>query len=308
MAVLTAKGIASLNIELLTRSLVLPMTVSRIPGGDYSGPNGGTITVRVPQPGAARTQTNPGDTITYDDVTEIPVDVSLAHLYHGKLVSDQELTYSIEDFGRQISRVQVDAVATGAEDKVAAVMNALTADASFAATPSAADTKEIVLAARKFLTDSDCPSTSRWLAASSDVINRLLLVEDFVRVDASGSNSALRNAVVGRIFGMNVVESNALDAGEAVAYHESGFAFANRTPVTPRGAVDSAAVTEQGIGLRHIFQYVPDKLSDASVVSTFAGAAAVYENGTGTNGTTRKRFFKLDGGEVESSSSSSSSS
>jgi hypothetical protein len=293
MAVLTAKGIASLNIELLTRSLVLPMTVARIPGGDYSGPNGGTITVRVPQPGASRTQTNPGDTITYDDVTEIPVDVTLSHLYHGKLVSDQELTYSIEDFGRQISRVQVDAVATGAEDKLAAVMNALSSDAALDATASDDDTKEIVLAAREFLTESNAPSSNRWLAASPQVITRLLQVDEFVRVDASGSNNALRNAVVGRIFGMNVVESNALDSGEAVAYHESGFAFANRTPVTPRGAVDSAAVTEQGIGLRHIFQYVPDKLSDASVVSTFAGAAAVYEDGTGTDGSTRKRFFKI---------------
>lgn len=307
MAVLTAKGIASLNIELLTRSLVLPMTVSRIPGGDYSGPNGGTITVRVPQPGASRTQAAAGDTITYDDVSEIPVDVSLAHLYHGKLVSDQELTYSIEDFGRQVSRVQVDAVATGAEDALATVMNALTADASFAASPSDADTIGVVLAAREFLTNSNAPASDRWLACSPEVVTRLLQVDEFVRADASGATTALRNAVVGRIFGMNVVESNGLDAGEAVAYHQSGFVFANRTPVTPRGAVDSAAVTEQGIGLRHIFQYVPDKLSDASVVSTFAGAAAVYENGTGTNGSTRKRFYKI-GSESSSSSSSSSSS
>lgn len=303
MAVLTAKGIASLNIELLTRSLVLPMTVARIPGGDYSGPNGGTITVRVPQPGASRTQAAAGDDITFDDVTEVPVDVSLSHLYHGKLVSDQELTYSIEDFGRQISRVQVDAVATGAEDKLAAVMNTLTADDSFAFTPTEADTKGVVLAAREFLTESNAPATNRWLACSPQVITRLLQVDEFVRVDASGSSTALRSAVVGRIFGMNVVESNALDTGEAVAYHESGFVFANRTPVTPRGAVDSAAVSEQGIGLRQIFQYVPTKLSDASVVSTFAGAAAVYENGTGTNGSTRKRFYKI-GSDASSSSSS----
>lgn len=295
MAVLAAKGIAALNIELLTRSLVLPMTVSRIPSADYSGPNGGTITVRVPQPGAARTQTNPGDTITYDDVTEIPVDVTLSHLYHGKLVSDQELTYSIEDFGRQVSRVQIDAVATGAEDKIAAVMNALTSDATFDFAASDADTKAVLLAARKFLSDSKCPAADRYLAVSSSVMNRILTHPDFTRADAlgGGPSTALREATIGRIFGMTVVESVALDAGEAVAYHKSGFAFANVTPVKPRGAVDSATATAGGIGLRHIFQYVPDKLSDASVVSTFAGAAAVYENGTGTNGSTRKRFFKI---------------
>lgn len=306
MAVLTAKGIAALNIELLTRSLVLPMTVSRIAGTDYSGPNGGTITVRVPQPGASRTQAAAGDDITFDDVSEIPVDVTLSHLYHGKLVSDQEMTYSIEDFGRQVSRVQVAAVATGAEDKLAAVMNALTADSSFAASASEADTKDQLQAAREFLTRSNCPSSDRFLAASPEVVTRLLDVDEFVRADAlgDGRSTAIRDAIVGRIYGLTVVESNGLDAGEAVAYHRSGFAFANVTPVAPRGATDSATASAGGIGLRHIFQYVPTKLSDASVVSTFAGAAAVYENGTGTNGSTRKRFFKL--GTDESSSSSSS--
>lgn len=303
MAVLTAKGISALNIELLTRSLVLPMTVSRVPGGDYTGPNGGTITVRVPQPGAARTQTNPGDTITYDDVTEIPVDVTLSHLYHGKLVSDQELTYSIEDFGRQISRVQIDAVATGAEDKLAAVMNALTADATVDGTGAQSDA--VLQEAREFLTRALCPAGSRFLAASPEFVTSILKNDKFVKVNESGSSSAMRQAVVGTIYGLTVVESAGLDAGEAVAYHQSGFVFANRTPVKPRGATDSATSTASGVGLRQIFQYVPDKLSDASVVSTFAGAAATYENGTGTNGSTRKRFYKIATDESSSSSSSS---
>ena len=34
--------------------------------------------------------------------------------------------------------------------------------------------------------------------------------------------------------------------------------------------------------MRQIFQYVPDKLSDATVVSTFAGAVAVPDNDSGT--------------------------
>lgn len=293
MAVLTAQGISALNIELLTRSLVLPMTVSRVPGGEYSGPNGGTITVRVPQPGTAREQATAGATITYDDVTEIPVDVSLTHLYHGKLVSDEEMTYSIENFGRQISRVQVDAVATGAEDELASVMNALTATDEFALTATEADTEGVILAARETLGEANCPSGSRYLAVSPSIATRLLSVDKFTKVNEAGSSSALRQAVLGSIYGFTVVESNALTTDTAVAYHSSGFCFANRTPVAPRGAVDSATASAGGVGLRHIFQYVPDKLSDASVVSTFAGAAAVYENGTGSDGTTVKRFVKL---------------
>lgn len=294
MAVLTSQGISRVAIELLTRSLVLPNTVTRIPGAEFAGANGDTITVRVPQPGSARTQATPGATITYDDVTEIPVDVTLEHLYHAKRITDEELSLTLRDFAAQVTRVQVDAVASGAEDELADVMNALTADASFAATATDADTIAKIIAARTALGENNAPAGNRFLAVSPDIAGRILAVEQFSKVSEAGTSSALRDAVIGRLYGFTVVESNGLDAGTAVAYHRSGFVFANRTPVRPRGAVDSATATVSGVGLRHIFQYQPDILSDASVVSTFAGAAAVYENGTGTNGTTRKRFYKLD--------------
>jgi hypothetical protein len=292
MAVLTAQGISSLAIELLTRSLVLPSTVSRIPGGEFAGANGDTITVRVPQPGSARTQATSGATITYDDVTEIPVDVSLSHLYHGKLVSDEEMSLQLEDFGRQITRIQVDAVATGAEDELTTVMNALAADSSFALSGSDTDTEDAIIAASETLDSNNAPAGDRYLAVSPQIKSRILKILD--AADKAGDASALRRAVIGQLYGFTVVASNALTAGTALAYHRSGFAFANRVPVAPRGANDSATATAGGVGLRQIFQYVPDKLSDASVVSTFAGAAAVYEDGTGTNGSTIKRFYKLD--------------
>ena len=160
MAVLTAQGISSLAIELLTRLLVLPMTASRVPGGEFAGSNGDTITVRVPQPSTARTQSTPGGTITYDDVDEVAVDVTLAHLYHAKLVSDEELSLNLEDFGRQITRVQVAAVATRAENQMATVMNNLSSDLTVEVDGSNID--EVILEARELLGRNDVPLTDRW--------------------------------------------------------------------------------------------------------------------------------------------------
>lgn len=286
MAVLTAKGISSVAVELLTRSLVLPMTVARIPGGEYSGPNGGTRTVMVPQPSTARTQASRGATITYDDVTEVPVDVTLSHLYHAKLVSDEELSLDLVNFGTQVTRVQVQAVAAAAEDTLATAMNGLAADLTIAADGSDIEAK--ILEAREMLGRNDVPADNRYLAVSPEVATFLLALPNLSQVDQSGSPSALRDAVIGRYRGFTVVESSALTAGTAVAYHSSGFAFASRLPVTPRGANETATAQAGGIGLRQIFQYVPDKLSDASVVSTFAGASVVTDSGG-----TRKRAIKL---------------
>jgi len=290
MAFLTAQGISSVAIELLVRELVLPRTVSMIPGGEFAGHNGDTITVRVPQPGTARTQSSPGDSITYDDIDEIPVNVTLSHLYHGKRISDEELSLDIESFARQVTRVQVAAVATGAEDTLTTVMNDQSADASFASSEDTDDTLDKIYGAREFLGNKNAPPGDRYLAVSPEIASRILKV--LVNREVPDTDGALRNAVLGNIAGFTVVESNGLDSGTAVAYHRSGFAMANRTPVEPRGATDSSTATSQGLGVRHIFQYSPDILSDTSVVSTFAGSAAVVDSDDTAPDV--KRFYKLD--------------
>ncbi len=356
MALLNAQGISALVVELLARSLVLPRTVARVPGSDFGGPNGATVTIRVPRRRTALEQATPGATITYADVDETPVSLTVHHLYDATRISDEDLRLTIEDFGRQISAPQAAAVAEGAEDELAAVMNGLTsivlttsaaaddeidtatahgfivgdkirfaglvggaglsngtpywvvtvADAdtfevsatpggavlnfttditagtvakwaalSFDATPDPAADDAVVLAAREQLTNNDVPAGRRFLAVSPQIATRLLAVDKFSKVDDSGSPSALREAVLGRLYGLTVVESNGLDPGEGVAYHESAFAFATLSPALPQGASSAAAMTVQGIAARQVFDFDPSILSDVSVVSTFAGATLV---------------------------------
>jgi hypothetical protein len=176
-------------------------------------------------------------------------------------------------------------------------MNDLGASGSFAASASDDDTRTVILAAREAITRNLAPFDNRYLAVSPEITSRMLLVPEFVKVNESGSTDALRNAIIGRIYGFTVVESAALDAGTAIAYHQSGFVFANRTPIAPRGAFDSAVATQGGIGMRQIFQYDPDILSDRSVVSTFAGASAVKDDLSGGSESTPSdelRFYKID--------------
>lgn len=277
MAVLTSQGVATTAVGLLSRSIVLPNTVTRVTRDDYPAGNGAVVTLRVPSPGSSRTQASAGATITYDDVTETGVDLTLSHLYNAKRVTDQELTYSLVDFGTQITSVQVDAVARGAEDLLAAAMNGVTSEDTFALTASDADTIQTLLNARQQLSAANVPAGDRFLAVSPEIATRLLSLEGLRDASQAGDSGALRSATIGQLFGFTVVESNALTAGSAVAYHRTAFAFANVLPATPRGATDTATASFGGVALRHIFQYQPDILSDASVVSTFAGASKVAD-------------------------------
>lgn len=283
---LTAKQISRLAVALLNRSIVLPNTVSKIPGAEYGGPNGGTVTVMVPTPLAAREQVTPGTQITWDDVAETPVDVAVKHLYSAVKVTDEDLTLKLVDYGRQVGMNQVQAVARKAEDQIAAAMNGLAADASFAATATDADTEAWILAARQALSEADVPAGDRWFAVSPDIATRVLSVENFTKVDSSGSDTALREGTLGRLYGFTFVESNGLTPGTAVAYHRSGFTWANFPPtgVTAQDGVDIATATEGGVSLRTAIQWLPDFLSKGSVVQTFAGAAVVEAD----------RVFKLD--------------
>lgn len=272
---ITSTQIASTAVGLLARQLVLPQTVLRVGGENFAGGNGDTVTIRVPVKVAARTQATPGAAITYDDVTETSVSLQVAHLYNGVKVTDEDLAMEIANFGAQILDPQVAGVAEGAEDRITTVMNAMASDDTFALTATDADTLATILGARQTLSANNVPQGDRYLAVSPEIASRILSLEALRDASQSNSEGALREATIGRIFGFTVVEANGLTAGTAVAYHRTSFAFANFAAPVPSGAADGAVVNRSGIALRWVRQYDPDILSDRSVVSTFAGAAAV---------------------------------
>jgi hypothetical protein len=284
MPLVTAQGISRLMIPLLRRTLVLPNTVARPAGNEFAGDNGDTITVRVRQPRTANVQAVPGASIAanIDPINEVGVAVVLHHLYDAASITDEELSMELIDFGMQVTEPQVAAVAAGAEDELAVAMNAVVADH---VDLTSANVEAYILEAREVLSEADVPPGDRFCACSPAGASLVLGIDNFQdNVARTGDDSALREAVIGRYSGFTFVESNALDGGALDQvlnfYHRSGWAFANRAPVAPRGANQSASVSDSGLGLRQIFQYDTTTLSDQSVISTFAGASLVDANRT----------------------------
>ncbi len=274
MSLVVSTTISQLAVELLARSIVLPQTVSRVPGQDYSGSGGQTL-VRVPQRLTANQQETRGAPIEYDEIDELSVPVALSHWYSAVKVSDEELTLDVVDFGRQVLAPMIAAIAEAGEDRLAGVINGVSPSASFATTEDPEDTKAVIIEAREELMGNNVPAGARYLAVSPSVASRLFKVEEFVRVDASGSPSALRDAVIGAIYGLTVVESNALAPDTAAVYHSSAFVHATLAPAIPDGAASASASTVQGIALRTLRDFDPGVLSDIVAVSTFGGAALV---------------------------------
>lgn len=280
MSLLTAKPIGELAIELLRRTVVLPALVSRVGSADYTG-SGGAVTLRVPVPRTAREQKTAGAQIDFDAIEEQEVDVSLKHWYDATILTDEDLALNLVDYGRQVLAPQVASVAEAAENELADVMAGIDPDPEIVwqGEPDPSDDEDVLLAIRERLSDNEVPLGNRAVAVSTDIARRLLKVPKFSQADTRGAAglTALEQATLGTIYGMSVVESTALPKGIAVGFHRSAFAYGNRAPVVP-DSVFGSSVADSGLALRVIRAFNPNTLSTASVVSVFAGAAAVEDS------------------------------
>lgn len=67
---------------------------------------------------------------------------------------------------------------------------------------------DVLLKLRQKLNDKSVPTVGRYVIIDSDFESALLRDDRFVRVDASGTSEGLRNGIVGRVLGFDVLVSN----------------------------------------------------------------------------------------------------
>ena len=195
-------------------------------------------------------------------------------LYKGAPVTDEDFTFEITDFTRQVVEPLAQPVGIGAEAVLAAEINTFPASATITPDLTAADIHVAVLEARLQLNKRYVPQQGRVLVVSPEVEMALLIDEAnrLVRYQDSGSTEALRNATIGRLYGMDVVTSTELTANTFLIMTREAFAFVMAVPPVPAGCTFGATVSYQGLGLRFIRDYDPAFMQDRAVVNVFAGA------------------------------------
>lgn len=276
--------IARTALQLLQREIVLPRLVWRFGQADFAGAKDDTITLRLPAVLTARDYEwrTRGAAIVIDDLTEIGVDVSLdTHPYSAVAVTDEQLTLDIVSFGTQVLQPQVRAVAERLENLIATTLGGaiVPATAEVDHTIGTTDGYATAVEARKVLNIQNVPPAGRVLLLGANLEADFLNSDHLTLVDQSGSDSALRDGTLGRILGFTVVTSNAIDPDIGFAFHATAVAFGNVAPVVPDGATAGASETLEGLAMRWIRDYDPNYLRDRSVVSAFAGASSVEEDG-----------------------------
>lgn len=268
-------------LGLLERELVLPRLVWRDADAEFTGAANDTVSLRVPAYMAARTRALRGGVpITVDELNETKVDLTLdTDVYKAVGVSDEEMTLDIVSFGEQVLSPMMSAVARGVEDNVASTI----AGASYATTLEVDNTDpyDTLIDARAALNKANVPMNGRTLLVGSDLEAKILKSDRFtasIGGDAA-AGGALREAMIGRIAGFDVVTSNAIDPDEGVAFHRTAFALAMRAPIVPDGASWGTTQAYNGLAMRLLRDYDFLNVRDRVLADVFIGSDPVRDFG-----------------------------
>lgn len=287
-----AAQIVEAAVLLLQREIVLPRLVWRDfsdGGARFSGALDDTITLRVPAVLDARTRVmRSSNPLIADDLAETSVAVKLdTHVYQLLNITDEQLTLDIGNFARQVLAPQMRAVAEGMEDAIATELAAADWDADPVDFVEGTDEPyDVAIDARKALNKLNVPRSGRVLLLGANVEAAFLKSDKLSKVNESGTDDALRDALITRVGGFTVVGSNAIDEDAAYAFHATAIAFGVVAPALPDGAAMKARVSLEGLALRYLRDYNPTNSTgpvDRSLVDSFVGAASVEDGEDPTN-------------------------
>jgi hypothetical protein len=277
-----AERVVATALGLLLREVTLPAFVWRDAAGDFAGAKNDTISIRLPAYAPARTRSlRAGTPLTADDLYERKVDVTLdTDVYKRVNITDELLTLDIADFGAQVLNPIMLGISQGLEDLLADEITGASYENTIAFSSTADDPySDVAVKARAYLNNAYAPSGGRVILCGSELESAFLDSDKFIDASRSGSTATLREAVIGRVAGFDVVSCPALPADEGYAMHRTAYVLSQRAPVVPAGAPWGAQQSFQGFAIRAARVFDPDYVRDQLVVNAYAGANVVTDFG-----------------------------
>jgi len=279
-AFIKATKVVSTALGVLTRETILPQLVWRDAAGDFAGVYNDTITIRVPAYIQARTRAlRTSGPLVMDELSETSVDVKLdTDVYKGVLVTDENLTLDISDFGAQILSPILRSIVMGIEDALADEISG----ANYALTGAFSEAEPLhsVLSARRQLNDCYVPASGRVLVVGSEI--EQIILEDLAArpVAAPPEQNALTDATISMNYGgFRVVLANGIAPDECFAIHKTAFVLSSRAPVVPDGVSWGASMSNGGFAVRVIKDYDPLYIRDRCIGSSWIGCNTVLDDG-----------------------------
>lgn len=316
-----AKWVSNAALGLLQQDLVLAQLTYRDSAFDFRGSIGEVVNIKRPTrsmgsfdivpfqhnayvSGETLRKTRP-DAVTRtgfvtDHIEETYIQVKLdTNRGSEHYISDEQLDFDIDTFAAEVLQPQTRGIAEyfewriakdmvdywgkpalPANDRVASISVTLTASDL---TANALAIRNAIIDARKTFNAMSVPQNGRYILATPEVEAILLKDPNFQRVDWTGTDNALRRAVIGQLYGLTIVTSNELanhttDGLAMYLLHPTAFILCTQAPSIPKGATFGSGTSANGVALRWMMDYDPSKLQDRSFLNTYLGTTPVTED------------------------------
>ena len=263
---------AANGIDILKKNLVMAELVHR----DFENvvaSRGDTINTRKPSKFTVRDwagQEDTGDLADNEITVERPQAVNVPvvlnnHKYVSFMEEDKTGSLSVSDIRQNYIQPAIVPLAEAIDDTLMTELvtgtdgdgNAI-AEVQLA---GAALAFEDVVEVMKALNESECPQGMRRLVMGTEHHAQALKDSLFVQADQSGSTGALREAQVGRTFGMDTFMSQNVpvntDGPQSLAFHRNALAYVSRPlrPIPSQLGAQTSSQADQGYTARVITSY-----------------------------------------------------
>lgn len=286
---ITPHLISRVGLATLYNNLVLAGLVWRDFDPDFAGKVGDTITVR--RPAVFTADEFDRDTgIVLQDVVEDSIPVTLDTIADVSFpVTSEELTLDIDDFAARLLTPAMMAIAVKVDTDLGnALCAAATGSGGGGTVTEASVASDALVLARERLTRKKLPLTERSGVLSPEGTSAALSDPLFVHAQIAGTTDALRNANVGRAFGIETYESGTLGYGpgavgeaDGLAFHRTAVTLASRALQAPTGVAPNMVSIEsfRGLTLRCVYSYDVHKKQDVVSLDFLYGIAATRPQG-----------------------------
>jgi hypothetical protein len=171
----------------------------------------------------------------------------IASLQSRVAVTQEYVAQAAKDLAAEMDQYMIDAlesgVSTASPDHKVAYTNSGSANTLG---------KEDFIAARKLLNIQKVPQADRACVISPTSEAAILSIDGFVKVNESGSENALRNGQIGKLYGFDVIMSQQVEDAKSLFLHKSALAFARQLQPRVEKMRDLANVADRW-SMDHIY-------------------------------------------------------
>ncbi|MFF4601606.1 P22 phage major capsid protein family protein [Streptomyces sp. NPDC001339] len=271
--------VSSAAVEMLKAELVLGQTVFRDAEADYEGDHGDNVRIRVPKSITPKKFEGSMNAIA-QTINEQTVDLTLSEYVANPVdLTAKDMTLNVADFATQVVMPQTTGLAEYIEQAIGEEFQKkidATTKGDTAMEMDPTDPRKAITAAGAILDKARVSGGGRWLVVDPDIKKVLMDDPNLSQVAYAGdSGDALREAVVGRLYGFTVVMSPFVKG--ALAYSGHAFAAATRAPHIPMGLVGKSIKDDDGqnYSLTWHISYNSDSDKERSVCKTFFGMTEI---------------------------------